>query len=233
MVDVREKINFEKSMYPAQVKENQFHLPRKLQQMIDGGESEYVDFKKEVTSVNKIAKTIVSFANHKGGRILVGVNDNKTIYGINSEEEKHMLTHASESYCKPSLAIEIIEHPFRKKSILEAIIPNGENKPYFSKGEDEKWWVYIRVKDQSLLASKVMIDVLKREQKQQQTIIKYSTKEQALLDYLGSHNLITIKEYCRLLNISRRRATIILVNLISIGIIRVISTEKEDFYALN
>lgn len=52
-----------------------------LEKLIKDGEGETLDFKKEITSVNKIAKTIVSFANHKGGIILVGVNDNKTILG--------------------------------------------------------------------------------------------------------------------------------------------------------
>lgn len=208
-------------------------VPKRLQHLIDEGENEKLDFKKEISSAKKIAKTLVSFANHKGGTILVGINDDKTLHGVHAEEEKHMLTLAAELYCKPALQIEIKEHAFGKKTILEAVIPKGEEKPYFAKGEDEKWWAYIRVKDQSLLASKVMVDVLKRKQTSHQTLIKYSSHEQALLDYLTKNERITLKEYCRLVNISRRRAQTILVNLISIGMLRVLSTEKEDFYTLS
>jgi|SRR6185436_14140216 len=217
----------------AQTKEKKRNIPKRLQLLIDGGENETLDFKKEITSTNKIAKTIVSFANHKGGIILVGVNDDKTIYGINAEEEKHMLTTAADFFCRPVVPLEIKEHPLGKKTILEIIIPKGKEKPYFAKGEDEKWWAYIRVKDQSLLASKVVLDVLRRENNEEQTLIKYSSKEQALLDYLGKNERITLKEYCKLLNISRRRAQTILVNLISIGMIRVHATEKADFYTLS
>ncbi len=42
-------------------------LPRYLNQLLALGENEQLDFKKEITSVHKIAKTIVSFANVKGG----------------------------------------------------------------------------------------------------------------------------------------------------------------------
>lgn len=220
-------------MVSVKIKDKTRRIPKYLQELIDGGENEVLDFKKEITSTHKIAKTIVSFANHKGGIILVGVNDDKTIYGINSEEEVHMLQTAADFFCKPAVSLEIKEHPLGKKTILEAIIPKGTDKPYFAKGEDDKWWAYIRVKDQSLLASKVVLDVLRRANNEEQTLIKYSSKEQALLDYLNKNERITLKEYCRLLNISRRRAQTILVNLISIGMIRVHTTEKADFYTLS
>lgn len=207
-------------------------ISKHLQRLIEAGENETLDFKKEITDVNKIAKTIVSFANHKGGTILVGVNDDKTLHGVNAEEEKHMLNRAAELYCNPQIEIEISEHAVGRKSILEVVIPAGTQKPYYAKGEDEKWWAIIRVKDQSILASKVLIEVLKRENKQQQTLIKYSSKEQALLNYLDKNKSITLKEYCRLLNISRRNAQVILVNLVSIGVLRLRSDEKEDFFSL-
>jgi predicted HTH transcriptional regulator len=89
------------------------------------------------------------------------------------------------------------------------------------------------VKDQSLLASKVVLDVLKREGNDESTVIQYSSKEQALLDYLSANHKITIAQYCKLINISRRRATQILVNLISIGVIRAHNTEKTEFYTLS
>lgn len=205
----------------------------RLEKMILNGESEILDFKKEISSSSKIAKTIVSFANHKGGTLLVGVNDNKSIHGTHTEEETYMLEQASQFYCKPEVELSIYEWRIGKKTILEVTIPKGDKKPYYAKGEDEKWWVYIRVKDQSLLASKVVVDVLRREQEEKNTLIKYSSKEQALLDHLSNHDRITIKEFCKLMNISRRRAITILVNLVSIGVIRVHTFEKEEFYTLS
>ena len=74
-------------------------------QLISRGEGEQLDFKKTISSANKIAKTMAAFANHKGGTLLVGVNDNKTISGVKSEDEKYMLDLAASFYCKPEIKI--------------------------------------------------------------------------------------------------------------------------------
>lgn len=205
----------------------------KLVLMIEQGEGVCLDFKKQITSFNKIAKTIVSFANHKGGKILIGVNDNKTIHGINADEEQHMIEQACSFYCKPEPDIEFKEWNERGKIVLEVDVKEGNQKPYYAKGEDDKWWVHIRVADKSLLASKVVVDVLKRELPGAKTLIKYSSKEKELLDYLKTHERITLKEYCKLLNLSRWRATKIFVDLVSVGVLRIHTTEKTDFYTLS
>lgn len=206
---------------------------KELRQLIQKGENETLDFKQEISSASKIAKTIVSFANRKGGRLLIGIRDNKSIAGVRTEDEKYMLTLASDFYCKPPIELVINEWELDGKVVLEAIVPEGSDKPYYAKDDDGKWWVYVRVKDQSLLASKIVVDVLKREAAQKDTLIQITSKEQALLDYLAKNHKITLKQYCKLINISRWRASKILVNLISAGIIRSHNTEKIEFYTLS
>ena len=63
----------------------------RIKRYLRQGEGDMLDYKQEITSANKIAKTMVSFANHKGGTLLVGVRDNKSIAGIRTEDEKYML----------------------------------------------------------------------------------------------------------------------------------------------
>ena len=199
-------------------------------QLIAKGESDTLDFKKTISSASKIAKTLCAFANHKGGRLLVGVNDSGTLAGVKSEDEKYMLDLAASFYCKPEIKLELVEWEMGDKTIIEAIVPQGEHKPYYAKDEQGKWWVHIRVKDQSLLASKVVVDVLKRSTAQTNTLIQYTKHEQSLLHYLGKNHRITLKELCKLLNISRWRAQKMLINLVSAGIIRNHTTEKEEFF---
>ncbi|MCC6384756.1 MAG: ATP-binding protein [Bacteroidia bacterium] len=210
-----------------------FRIPSRITKLIEKGEGADLDFKKEVSNIHKIAKAIVSFANTRGGTLLIGVNDDKMVSGVGAEEERHMLEKAAGFFTKPALEIQIKEYYLGKRSLLEVIIPEGRNKPYYALGEDEKWWAYIRVNDQSLLASKVVLDVLKRASKDQNTVIRYSSNEKVLLEYLRENKRITLKQYCKLLNISRWRAQRILVNLISIGVIRVHTTEKQDYYTLS
>lgn len=202
-------------------------------QLIAKGESETLDFKKTISSASKIAKTIVAFANRKGGRLLVGVNDNGSISGTRSEDDRYMLDLAASFFCRPEIRLELIEWEFGDKTVIEAVIPEGDQKPYYAKDEEGKWWVHIRVKDKSLLASKVVVDVLRRETQSQSTLIRYSKHEEGLLHYLGQHEKITLKQLCKLLNISRWRAQRLLINLVSAGVIRNHTTEKEEFFTMS
>lgn len=202
-----------------------------IKRLIFEGESSTLDFKKTITSFEKIAKTMVAFANNKGGKLLVGVADDGKIKGVKSEEEeRYMLTKAAHFYCKPALEPVFEEIIVEDKLVLVVNIDESETKPHYSLGEDNKWWVYIRVKDKSLLASKVVVDVLRKETKGDNILLEYSSKEKALLEYLTINERITLPEYCKLLNISRRAASRILVNLVLLGVIRVHNSEKTEFY---
>lgn len=205
---------------------------KRIYDLIDMGEGEMLDFKKEISSVHRIAKTIVSFANHYGGTLLVGVDDDGKVSGARAEEEMYMLEQAANHYCIPPVKIHLHEWNVKGKTVVEAVIEKGDMRPYAAIDEQGKKWVYIRHRDQSLLASKIVVEVLKRQNSGVRTLIKYSDKEQALLEYLQQHHRITLKEYCQLLNLSRRRGMQILVNLVSVGVIRVHQTEKPEYYTL-
>lgn len=208
-------------------------MPPHILKMLIKGEDEILDFKQTISSASKIAKTMVAFANHKGGTLLVGIRDNKTVAGIRTEDEKYMLDLAASFFCKPEVKIEIEEWEIEGKLVLECRVLQGEDKPYYSKDEEGNWWAYIRVADKSLLASKVVVDVLKRQNQEHGTKINYSSKEKALFEYLTANEKITLKQYSKMLNLSRYRASKILVNLISTGLIRNHTTEKTEFYTLS
>jgi predicted HTH transcriptional regulator len=207
--------------------------PHPLLLRIANGENEVLDFKKTISSASKIAKTMSAFANHKGGTLLVGVNDNKTISGVRSEEEKYMLEMAAEFYVKPKINLTITEWEFGGKVVLEAIIAEGLDKPYYAKDEDGKWWAHIRVKDQSLLASKIVVDVLKRNSGKGQNVIQYTELERSALKYLEATEKVALKDLCKHLNISRWRGQKMLVALVSAGVVRSHTTEKTEFFTLS
>lgn len=202
-----------------------------VRRLILEGEGVTLDFKKTITSCEKIAKTMVSFANNKGGRLLVGVSDDGTINGVKSEdEENYMLTKAAHFFCKPAIEPIFQEIYIDDKIILVVEIKKSEMKPHYALGDDKKWWVYIRVNDKSVLASKVVVEVLKRENNDQGVFLEYTSKEKALLEYLDENQRITSREYSHMLNLSSRRSQRILVNLVLSGVIRLHTTEKEEYY---
>jgi predicted HTH transcriptional regulator len=205
--------------------------PYQIKQMIWGGESVNLDFKRTITSCEKIAKTMVSFANNKGGKLFIGVADDGSIKGVRAEdEEKYMIERAATFFAKPMLEPNFEEIYMDDKLVLVVDIPKSDQKPHYALGEDKKWWVYIRIKDKSLLASKIVVDVLRKEHQEEGVLINYSSKEKALLEYLVENERITLKVFSTMLNISRRRASRIMVDLILTGVIRIHTTEKEEFY---
>lgn len=202
-----------------------------IKKLIFEGEGVTLDFKKTITSCEKIARTMISFANNKGGRLLIGVADDGTIKGVKSEdEERYMITKAAQFYARPALEPIFEEIYVDDKLVLVVEIKESDSKPHYALAEDGKWWVYVRVKDKSVLASKIVVDVLKRSGDDKGVLIEYSANEKALLEYLDRQERINVKEYCDLLKLTRRNAQRILVNMVLSGVIRIHTTEKEEYY---
>jgi len=202
-----------------------------IKRLIFEGEGVSLDFKKTISSCEKIARTMSSYANNKGGRLLIGVADDGTIKGVKSEdEERYMITKAAHLFCKPALEPLFEEVYVDDKLVLVVTIDASNLKPHYSLAEDGKWWVYVRVKDKSVLASKIVVDVLKRSSDETGVLIEYSANEKNLLEYLEKSNRITVREFCELLKLTRKRAQRILVDLILSGVIRIHTTEKEEYY---
>jgi predicted HTH transcriptional regulator len=198
-----------------------------IKRLIFEGEGVSLDFKKTISSCEKIARTMTSFANNKGGRLLIGVADDGTIKGVKSEEEeKYMITRAAHIFIKPALEPTFEEVYVDDKLVLIVNIAGSNLKPHYALAEDGKWWVYVRVKDKSVLASKIVVDVLKHSSSEEGLMIEYSSNEKTLLQYLENDNRATIKDICKALNLTRKRAQRVLVDLVLSGLIRIHTTEK-------
>lgn len=208
-----------------------------LKKIICGGEGEQVDFKQTITQPHKIAKTITSFANTKGGKILVGVRDDKTIVGVDPEEEKYILETAADFYCDPpvKLTFEEEEDDDSEKTILVVTIEESDHKPHFVKDKNANRQVYIRQHDKSLPASKTMIDLMRKgalPSSPQHEKFLPDHNQKKLMSYLNQHEKITLKQFMQIVNISKRRANRILYDLTLQGLIRIHQHEKEAYYTL-
>jgi predicted HTH transcriptional regulator len=202
-----------------------------IKRLILAGENVNLDFKKTISSSHKIAKTLVAFANNKGGRLLIGVADDGMIKGVKAEdEEKYMITKAAHIYCKPAIEPIFEEVYVEDKLVLVVEIPQSDTKPHYALDENDKWWVYFRVKDKSVLASKILIDVLKEENNAIGQLISYSEQEKKLLSYLEEHGRITLKEFSKLTRSAYKKAQKIIVGLILTGVILPHISEKEEYF---
>ncbi|HSI91359.1 MAG TPA: ATP-binding protein [Adhaeribacter sp.] len=202
-----------------------------LKDLILQGESETLDFKKRITQADRIARTLVAFANTRGGIILVGVMDNGQICGIDPEEEKHLLNLAAENFCEPPVRLFYKELEEEENTVLKVIIPESATKPHLAKVKENDWRSYIRVKDETVQTSNLVEKVLAAEVKEE-TLPPWDLHEKLLLEFLDKNRRITLKQYMKLVNISQRRAYRTLVKMVLLGAIRLHEKEKEEYYTL-
>ena len=207
-----------------------------LYDLIENGENGSVEFKRKFSSHKKIAREIIAFANTKGGKIILGVDDNKSVIGVESEKaELELINDTAQFYCEPPInySSEIIH--IYKKDVIIIEIPESKTKPHCIVENDKPALkkVYIRLKDKSVLASNETIKILKKSNPDSPPMtINLGDKEKYLLNYLSYHDKITLNTLKELLNLSGRRASRILINLARAELIRHNSSEKEDFYTL-
>lgn len=202
-----------------------------IRKLILQGEGTTLDFKKTITNNEKIAKSLVAFANNKGGQLLIGVADDGSIKGVKSEdEERYMITKSAHQFCKPAIEPDFEEIYVEDKLVLVVKIAESDTKPHYALDENKKWWVYYRVKDKSILASKIIVDVIKKSGKTEGQLITYTEQEKKLFDHLDQEGRITLKQFSKLTRSSYRQAQKILVSLILSGVIKPNTSEKEEFF---
>ncbi|HTF80614.1 MAG TPA: ATP-binding protein [Cytophagales bacterium] len=205
----------------------------KIELEISRGENDTQDFKQEITSVLKIAKTIVAFANTKGGRLWIGVKDNGKIIGCEPLEEQYMIEHAAAEFCKPAINVEFVKHCYEDKEILEVRIPFSKSRPHFAKDEAGKWWAYVRYKDHTVLAGIVTLESYKKKNKD--ILIKYTETERSILVFIAEQGRVQLNQVTKDLKIKRHIAVMILSNLVATGILEVNHENHTEYFnsALN
>ncbi|MHC2992129.1 transcriptional regulator [Pontibacter sp. HJ8] len=203
-----------------------------LERLILQGENDQLDFKQRVTQPDKIARTLVSFANTRGGTVLIGVKDNGVLCGVDPEEEKHTLELAANFYCDPPLALRYEEIELDGCTVLKVMVPESTQKPHFAKVKEDDWRGYVRVRDTSVQTSKMVNKALQAEEPRFERL-PLDRHEQSVLVYLAENRRITLRQYMKLANLSERRAYRILVKLVIHGYLRLHDKEKEEYYTLS
>jgi predicted HTH transcriptional regulator len=212
---------------------------KELKALLEEGEGIQLEFKRKVSSPTKIARTLLAFANTKGGTMLFGVDDDKTIVGVESEKtEVEMIEIAGKVHCEPPIEPEIEIVSYRGRDVIVVTVEESVEKPHRlidddGDAEDPASKVLIRVKDKTVVASKEVVKILQAESADAPPMrISIGETEHRLLDFLDGNERITVKQLGKLVNISDRRASRLLIQLVRAGVLRIHTHEKEDFYTL-
>lgn len=200
--------------------------------LIKQGEHQTLDFKHSITDSKKIARSLVAFANTLGGTLLIGVKDNGSIVGIDSEEEYYMIEAAAQMYCKPEIPFKVTKWNINGKTILEVVVNPTKHKPVKAPDKNGEYKAFIRVNDENIVASPIHLKIWKAERHRKSIRMMLSEKENALFDYLKTNPKITVGQYSRLAFISRIDAENVLIDLTVLGLIKHFANQNEEYFTI-
>lgn len=207
-------------------------MNRFLQDLIRKGENQRVDFKYCINDSRKIARTLSAFANTEGGILLLGVRDNGTIAGVNTDEEYYMIETAARIYCRPEIPVTISQYQVNGKTVIGVSVEKGDQRPYKVKGEDGKWKAYFRNNDQNLVANSILIRLWQRSSAKSGLLIKFGKAEMTLMEYLRNNEYISLTAFRKIARLPSYKAEKIIVSLLSCGVLEMDASEKGYRYRL-
>ena len=125
-----------------------------LMEIIANGENSGIEFKRDDLRPEQLAKEVVALANLQGGRILIGIEDDGTITGLQHNNTQEWVLNTFRDKVYPQLI------PFYEeltladdKRIAIITIAAGLSKPYMLK-HNQREDIYIRMGSRSELASR-------------------------------------------------------------------------------
>jgi ATP-dependent DNA helicase RecG len=106
---------------------------KKLFEIIACGESSRIQFKADFTNPNQLAAELVAFSNSGGGRILVGVNDDGGISGLNTKDIgrlNQLLSNVASQLVRPPINPITENIRFDEGLVMIIEVLSGITKPY-------------------------------------------------------------------------------------------------------
>ena len=207
---------------------------REINNLVKEGETETIEFKRKANFPEKIVKEIVAFANSKGGRLFIGVDDDRSVTGIrNYEEDIFSLREAITRCCAPPIKYQLeVVKLNEKRAVLLYTIHESNAKPHFVidtvNGNVKK--SYIRLADRSIQASHELVQILRKKNRKKDIKVNFGDKERILMQYLGEHESITLNMFSRIAGISKSMASRTLIWLVSANILDIEAREEEDIF---
>jgi len=135
---------------------------RDVNELLDAPEGPGLDFKRDLSSMAKIVRTLAAMGNTAGGHVVIGVDDDKTVPGLADPlKDEEALARAIADSIEPLLPVEISVQHIGAVNVLvaEALRWKG---PFGIEAEGEKGF-YRRVGSTNQRLGTTEIDELRRE----------------------------------------------------------------------
>ncbi len=207
---------------------------RTLKDLVRQGEGDNLEFKLKTNHPERIVREIVAFANASGGKLLIGIGDDKTIKGLKyADEDEYILERAIEKLCTPAISYRIERIPLTdERDVLVFHIHRSTEKPHAVLEPDGRKKTYVRVKDKSVQASPEMREIMKRTRHNRDVRFNYGEKEQKLMQLLDQQQSVTVDSFASFVGITRRMASRTLVLLVLANVLEVHPDEVRDHFTM-
>lgn len=125
-------------------------------------EGKTLEFKRDLSSMKPIMKTLVAFANTAGGTVLIGKDNDGRIIGVSDVfEAEEKLANAIADSIAPPLLPEIETTSLEGKALIIIRVPHWRG-PFYLKSQGIQEGVYIRLGSTNRVAGQELIEELKR-----------------------------------------------------------------------
>jgi len=138
-------------------------MPQPFPEMLRQPESKTLEFKRDLSSPRPILKSLVAFANSAGGRLVVGVADDRQVIGVASplDEEERLANLIADSIA-PHLVPNIEMISVEGKTLLIVEVFLSGTRPHYLRAEGREKGVYVRLGSTNRQADAQLIAELRR-----------------------------------------------------------------------
>ncbi len=134
-----------------------------IAQLLGEPEGKTLEFKRDLSSPKPLLKTLVAFANTAGGKLIVGVGDDKTVFGFEHPlDEEERLSNMIADSIAPRLVPNIEMVTVEGKTLLVVEVFLSGSRPHWLKAEGAQDGVYVRLGSSSRQADSQCISELQR-----------------------------------------------------------------------
>ena len=138
-------------------------MSQAIEQTLQQPEGKTLEFKRDLSSPRNVLKTLVAFANSAGGRLVIGVDDDRQVTGVAEplDEEERICNLIADSIA-PRLLPNVELTSLGECTLLVVEVFPSSSRPHYLKAMGPENGVYVRLGSSSRQAGPELIAELRR-----------------------------------------------------------------------
>ncbi|MDR1033781.1 MAG: putative DNA binding domain-containing protein [Bifidobacteriaceae bacterium] len=135
-----------------------------LKKLLNQAEGKTLEFKRDLSSPSGIVKTLIAFANGAGGRLIIGVDDDRSVRGIDEDQhEEERLMNIISTNIAPMLIPRISFATIENKTVMDIIVYPSNSLPHYVSNQGPLNGTYVRLGSTNRKADIDLVHELERQ----------------------------------------------------------------------